>query len=149
VYRLDAFQNSCCPGIYQTPTQEILHMVNTEAGATESSNSGEVVWTYSLTFAAPCMLNLTEYKQTLNKQISGAAVTRIRETTHYLIPAADLDFGPLATRHTLERQGYMHLIMFTRRATIRRWHGDSSAPPEEAPVLFEAPINFGKPNVDI
>src|SRR5262249_31896428 len=111
VYRLDAFQHSCCPGNYQAPTQEILHLINTGSGASESSKSEDVVWTYSLTFADPCMLNLTEYKQTQKREISDTSVTRIRETTHYLIPAADLDFGPLATRHNLERQGYMRLIM--------------------------------------
>jgi len=144
VYPLDAFQQSCCPGINE-PAQEILNLVNTKSGASESSKSGEAVWTYSLNLADPCMLNLTEQKQTL----SYGTVTPIRETTHYLIPAADLEFGTFSTHHTLDRQGFMRVIMFTRRATIRRWHGDSLTPPEDAPVIFDAAINFGKPNVDI
>ena len=143
-YPLDAFQQSCCPGINE-PAQEILNLVNTKSGASESSKSGEAVWTYSLNLADPCMLNLTEQKQTL----SYGTVTPIRETTHYLIPAADLEFGAFSTHHTLERQGFMRVIMFTRRATIRRWSGVSSTPPEDAPVIFEAAINFGKPNVDV
>ena len=147
-YRLDAFQQSCCSGINET-AQAILSMVNTESGASESSKSGEAVWTYSLNLADPCMLNLTEQKQTLQKGTSDGTVTPIRETTHYLIPAADLEFGTFSTHHTLERQGFMRVIMFTRRATIRRWHGDSLTPPEDAPVIFDAAINFGKPNVDI
>jgi hypothetical protein len=68
--------------------------------------------------------------------------------THYLIPAADLEFGAFSTHNTLE-QGYMRVIMWTNRATIRRWRGDSSTPPEDAAVIFNAGINFGKPNVDI
>ena len=147
-YPLGAFQQPCCPGINET-AQEILNLVNTESGASESSKSGEAVWTYSLNFADPCMLNLTEQKQTLKKGTSEGAVTPIREITHYLIPAADLEFGAFSTHHTLERQGFMRVIMFTRRATIRRWSGVSSTPPEDAPVIFEAAINFGKPNVDI
>jgi hypothetical protein len=148
VYPLDAFQQSCCPGINE-PAQEILNLVNTKSGARESSKSGEAVWTYSLNLADPCMLNLTEQKQTLKKGTSDGTVTPIWETTHYLIPAADLEFGTFSTHHTLERQGFMRVIMFTRRATIRRWHGDSLTPPEDAPVIFDAAINFGKPNVDI
>src|SRR5262249_42896465 len=124
-------------------------LVNTQSGASESSKSGETVWTYSLNLADPCMLNLTEHKQTLKKGTSDGTVTPIREITHYLIPAADLDFGPSSTRHTLEQQVSRRVIMWTKRATIRRWRGDSSIPPEDAPVIFEAAINFGKPNVDI
>ena len=52
------------------------------------------------------------------------------------------------THNTLE-QGYMRVIMWTNRATIRRWRGDSSTPPQDAAVIFNAGINFGKPNVDI
>jgi hypothetical protein len=147
-YRLDAFQQSCCPGINETALA-ILHLVNTQSGARESSKSEEAVWTYSLNLADPCTLNLTEQKQTLKKGTSDDAVTPIRETTHYLIPAADLEFGQFSTHHTLEPQGFMRVIMFTKRATIRRWRGDSSTPPEDAPVIFDAPIDFGKPNVDI
>jgi len=146
-YRLDAFQQSCCPGINET-AQAILDMVNTESGASESSKSGETVWTYSLNLADPCMLNLTEQTQTLRKENSDGSVTPIRKITHYLIPVADLEFGAFSTHHTLQL-GYMRVIMWTNRATIRRWRGDSSTPPGDAPVIFNAAINFGKPNVDI
>jgi hypothetical protein len=145
--RLDAFQQSCCPGINET-AQAILNFVNTQSGASESSKSGETVWTYSLNLADPCMLNLTERKQTLKRGNPEGAVTAIREITHYLIPAADLEFGAFSTHHTLE-QGYMRVIMWTKRATIRRWSGDSSSPPEDAAVIFHTGINFGKPSVDI
>jgi hypothetical protein len=146
-YPLNAFRQACCPGISET-AQEIMNLVNTESGARESSKSGEAVWTYSLNLADPCVLNLTEQKQILNKGTSGEAVTPVREITHYLIPAADLEFGKFSTHHTLEPR-FMRVIMFTRRATIRRWRGDSSTPPKDAPVIFDAAINFGKPNVDI
>src|SRR5262245_51969044 len=142
-YRLDAFQQLCCPGINET-AQAILNLVNTKSGASEPSKSGEAVWTYSLNLADPCMLNLTELKQTLKKETSDGSVTPIREITHYLIPAADLEFGEFSTHHTLE-QGYMRVIMFTKRATIRRWRGNSLTPPEDASVIFAAAINFGKP----
>jgi len=149
VYPLDAFQQSCCPGTNET-AHEILNLVNTQSGASESSKSEETVWTYSLNLADhPCMLNLTEQKETLTKGTSDGTVTPIREITHYLIPAVDLEFGQFSTHHTLEPQGFMRVIMFTRLGTIRRWHGDSSTPPKDAPVLYEAAINFGKPNVDI
>src|SRR5262249_36329890 len=115
----------------------------------ESSKSGETVWTYSLNIADPCMLSLTEQKQTLKKVTSDGTVTPIREITHYLIPAADLEFGKFSTHHELEPQGFMRVIIFTRRATIRQWQGDSSTPPKDAPVMFDATINFGKPNIDI
>ena|SRR5262245_30873607 len=147
VHRLDAFQQLCCPGINET-AQEILNIVNTQAGASESSKSEVTIWTYSLNFVDPCMLNLTEQKQTLKKGAFDGTVTPVRTITHYLIPAADLEFGRFATHHTLEPQG-MRVIMWTRRLTIRRWHGDSSIPPKDAPVTVEAAINFGKPNVDI
>jgi len=146
-YRLDAFQQSCCPGINET-AQAILNLVNTQAGARESSKSGEAVWTYSLNLADPCTLHLTEQKQTMKKENSDDSVTPVRETTHYLIPAADLEFGAFSTHHKLE-QSYMRVIMWTKRATIRRWRGDSSTPPQDAAVIFDAAINFGKPNVDI
>jgi len=148
VCSLDAFQQSCCSGINETAL-EIWNLVNTQSGASESSKSGETVWTYSLNLADPCMLNLTEHKHILKKGTSDGTVTPIREITHYIIPAADLEFGPFSTHHTLEQQGYMRVIMWTRRATIRQWRGDSSTPPEDAPVIFVAAINFGKPNVDI
>ena len=146
-YRLDAFQQSCGPGINET-AQAILNLVNTQSGASESSRSGETVWTYSLNFADPCTLNLTEQKQTRKNENSDGSVTPIREITHYLIPAADLEFGQFSTHHTLEPT-YMRVIMWTRLATIRRWRGDSSTPPADAAVIFNAEINFGKPNVDI
>jgi hypothetical protein len=146
-YRLDAFQQSCCPGINET-ARAILNLVNTKSGASESSKSGETVWTYSLNLADPCTLHLTEQKLTLRKENSNGSVTPIREITHYLIPAADLEFGAFSTHHTLE-QGYMRVVLWTNRATIRRWHGHSSTPPEDAPVIFDVAINFGKPNVDI
>jgi hypothetical protein len=76
------------------------------------------------------------------------SVKPIRETTHYLIPAADLEFGEFSTHQELE-QGYMRVIMWTRQATIRRWRGESLTPPEDAAVIFHTGINFGKPNVDI
>jgi hypothetical protein len=146
-YRLDAFQGSCCPGINET-AQAILNLVNTQSGASESSRSGETLWRYSLNLADPCMLNLTEWKQTRKNENSDGSVIPTREITHYLIPAADLEFGPFATHQTLE-QDYMRVIMWTRLATIRRWRGYSSTPPEDAAVIFNAAINFGKPNVDI
>jgi hypothetical protein len=144
---LDAFQQSCCPGINETG-QVLLNMVNTESGASESSKSEETVWTYSLALADPCTLNLTEQKKTLKNRNSEGPVTSTRETTHYLIPAADLAFGRFSTHNTLKK-GFMRVILFTQRATIRRWHGDSANPPEDAAVIFDAGINFGKPNVDI
>ena len=146
-YRLDAFQQSCCPGINET-AQAILNFVNTQSGASKSSKSGETVWTYSLNFADPCTLILSEHKQILTKEMSNGSVKPIRETTHYLIPAADLEFGEFATHQKLE-PGYMRVIMWTRQATIRRWRGESLTPPEDAAVIFHTGINFGKPNVDI
>src|SRR5262249_56048917 len=88
-YRLDAFQQLCGPGINET-AQAILNLVNTQSGASESSRSGETVWTYSLNFADPCTLNLTEQKQTRKNENSDGSVAPIRATTHYLIPAPDL-----------------------------------------------------------
>src|SRR5262249_1068373 len=141
-YRLDAFPQSCCLGVNET-AQAVLNLVNTQSGSSESWKSGKAVWTYSLTLADPCMLNLTEQKDTLKNENSDGSVISIRETTHYLIPAADLEFGAFSTHHTLERPGYMRVIMWTKHATIRRWRGDSSTPPEDALVIFSAPINFG------
>ena len=89
VYRLDGFQGSCCTGINEA-TQAILYVVNTQSGASESSNSGETVWAYSLNFRDPCMLNLTEQKQILKRRTTDGSVVPIREVTHYLIPVADL-----------------------------------------------------------
>src|SRR5215468_6076396 len=83
VHPLEAFHQSCCSGIDET-AKEILILVNTQAGASESSTSGETVWTYSLNLADPCMLNLTEYRQTLPKGTAEGTVTPIRTTTHYL-----------------------------------------------------------------
>src|SRR5215470_8640357 len=81
-YRLDAYQQSCCPGFNET-AEVILNLVNTQSGASEFSK-----------------------------------------------------------HHTLE-QGYMRVIMWTKLATIRTWRGYSSTPPKDAPVLFNAAINFG------
>src|SRR5262249_31356047 len=83
-YRLDAFQGSCCPGINET-SQAILNLVNTQSGASEFSRSGETRWTYSLNLADPCMLNLTEWKQTRKNENSNGFVNPTREITHYLI----------------------------------------------------------------
>ena len=147
-YRLDALQKPCCPGINET-AQAISNVVNTQSGASETSKSEETLWTYSLNLADPCMLDLTEQKQTRKNENSGSVtVTPVREITHYLIPAADLEFGKFATHHTLEPY-FMRVIMWSRRATIRRWRGDSPIPPADAAVIYDASINFGKPNVDI
>src|SRR5689334_16162526 len=148
VYPLNAIQQWCCPAM-NVIVQDILHFVNAQSGASESLPGGTVIWTYSLTLDDPCMLNLTEEKHTVKKGISAAAVMPTREITHYLIPAGDLEFGRFSTHQTLETQGFMRVILFTRHATIRRWYGDVSIPPEDAAVLYVAEINFGKPNVDI
>src|SRR5215510_7708118 len=100
-YRLDASQQSCCAGINET-AQAILNLVNTQSGASESSKSEETFWTYSLNLADPCMLSLTEHKQTLKKENADGSVTPLREITHYLIPAADLEFGAFSTHHKLD-----------------------------------------------
>ncbi len=145
---LDAGHKALLPGIDQTE-QYILDLVNTESGATKSLQAGETSWTYSMALACPCTLQLTEELQRLNGAVPGSSTPPVREITHYLIPAADLDLGKFGTRLNLDRQGVMDVIISTERATIRRWHGDSAVMPETAPVEFEALVRFGKPNVDI
>ena len=81
--------------------------------------------------------------------VPGSSTVPVGEITHYLIPADDLDLGKFGTRVKLDRQGVMLVIISTERATIRRWHGDSAALPQDAPVGYEAPVKFGKPYVDI
>ena len=146
--KLDAAQIAFLPGIDQT-VQYILNLVNTESGATKSLQATEMRWTYSMALACPCTLTLTEELQTLNSAVPGGPTPPVREITHYLIPAADLNFGQVGTRLKLDRQGVMQVIISTERATIRRWHGDSAAVPKNAPVEYEAPVRFSKPNVDI
>ena len=144
--RVDAFRQ-LSPGLSET-AQYILNVVNTESGATRFSESGGTAWTYSLALPDPCTLNLTEERKTLNKTTSGHSVPPPTEITHYLIPAADLEFGEFSTHHTLER-GFMRVIIFANQATIRRWRGPLTTPLEDVPVVFTTSINFGKPNVDI
>jgi hypothetical protein len=146
---MDAVQQSPTAGVDQT-VQFILNVINIESGATRSVQSEDTTWAYSATFTNPCTLDLTEERQNvhLNNAADGAPIVPIRQRTHYLIPTADLEFGSFSTHHTLE-QGFMRVIIFTKHATIRRWYGDSSTAPEDAQVVFEASINFGKPDVDI
>ena len=148
VSKLDAaVHEACClPGIDQT-VQYILNLVNTESGATKSLKTGEMRWTYSIALAGRCTLILTEELQ--RPAVPGSPTVPVGEITHYLIPADDLDLGKFGTRVKLDRQGVMLVIISTERATIRRWHGDSAALPQDAPVGYEAPVKFGKPNVDI
>ena len=144
--RLDARQNACClPDIYQTG-QYILNLVNTESGATRPLPSGgAATWTYSMALVDQCTLRLTEELQRTNSSVPSSPSVQI---TNYLIPAADLDFGKLGTRLKLDRQGVMHVIVSTKRSTIRRWQADSPVMPQSARVEFVAPIRFGKHNVD-
>jgi len=141
-----------CPGI-DSPVEYILNLVNTQSGATQSLKVGETTWTYSWTYsmalADPCTLFLTEELQRVNTAGGSSPTTPVREVTHYLIPLADLNLGPLGTRLKLDRPGVMQVIIATQHATMRRWHGDSATIPPDAPVAYEAPIRFGKPNVDI
>ena len=104
-----------------------------------------------MTSEGPCTLNLTEERQTLrtNNSPDAPPPVPVRQVTHYSIPAADLRFGLFATHHVFERGGIMRVIMFARRATIRRWHGNSLTAPPDAEVVFVAPINFGKLDIDI
>ncbi|SRR5881296_222285 len=146
--QLDAGHKALLPGIDQT-VQYILDLVNTESGATKSLRTGETRWTYSMALAGPCTLELTEELQRLNGAVPGSLTAPVREITHYLIPAADLDLGKFGTRLKLDRQGVTNVIISTERATIRRWHGDSTAVPQNAPVEYEAPVRFSKPYVDI
>jgi hypothetical protein len=147
--RLDAFQLLATPGFDQT-VQYILDLVNAESGAMRSLPSGDTTWTYSMAFAAPCALDLTEERQTArpNAATAGDSIVPVREMTHYVIPAADVEFGRFSTHHVLERDGTMKVTIFTTRASIRRWSGGSSTMPFEAQAVFDASISFGKPNVD-
>lgn len=147
--RLDALQLVAGPGLEQT-VQYILDVVNMDSGATRSSPSEITTWTYSMAFAPPCTLDLTEGRQTVQSTPAplGGPVASVREITHYVIPAEDMDFGRFSTHNTLERDSTMRVTMFTTRASIRRWYGVSRTMPPEAEVVFKAAINFGKPNVD-
>jgi hypothetical protein len=135
-------------GIDQT-VQYILNLVNTESGATRSLQSGEMRWTYSMALAGRCTLMLTEELQRMNSAVGSSPATPVREITHYLIPAANLNLGKFGTRLELDPPGVMQVIISTERATIRRWHGDPAVMPLDAPVAYEAPVRFGKPSVDI
>jgi hypothetical protein len=137
-----------CRGV-DDPVQYILNLVNTESGATQFLQAGETTWTYSMALADPCTLFLTEELQRVNTAGGRGQTSRVREVTHYLIPLADLNLGPLGTRLKLDPPGVMQVIIATQHATIRRWHGDSATVPPDAPVAYEAPIRFGKPDVDI
>ena len=138
-----------CRGV-DDPLQYIVNLVNTESGATQVLQAGEITWTYSMAVAGPCTLYLTEELQRVNTARGSSPTAPVREVTHYLIPLADLNLGPLGTRIELGRPGsVMQVIIATQHATIRRWHGDSATMPPDAPVAYEAPIRFGKPNVDI
>ncbi len=148
IRQLNAIQNVFSPGMVQT-VQYILNLVNTESGATKSLGTGETRWTYSMSVADPCTLKLTEELQTLNSAVPNGSTAPVREITNYLIPAADLDFGKFGTRLKLEPPGVMRFIISTERATMRRWQGVSAAMPQNAPVEYEVPVRFGKPNVDI
>jgi hypothetical protein len=138
------------PEISQT-VQYILDVVNTESGATRSSHAEDTSWAYSMTLASPCTFNLTEERQKvrLNTLAAQSPAVAVREIIHYSIPAADMEFGEFSTHHTLEPEGFMRVIIFTRRATIQRWYGNSSTPPQDAQAVFETSITFGKPDVDI
>jgi hypothetical protein len=145
---LHAVQTALLPGMDQT-VQYILNLVNSESGATRSLQAGETRWTYSMALAGPCNLALTEEVRRINSAVTGTPTPPVSEITHYLIPAADLDFGKFGTRLKLGHDGVMHVVISTQRATIRRWHGDSGAVPQNASVEYEAPVTFGKPDVDI
>jgi hypothetical protein len=137
-----------CAGVDDT-LQYILNLVNTESGATQFLPAGETTWTYSMAVAGPCTLHLREERQIVSPARGSSPSTTVREVTHYLIPLADLNVGPLGTRLDLDRPGVMQVIIATQNATIRQWQGDSATMPSDAPVAYEAPIRFGKPYVDI
>lgn len=146
--QLGALQLVPPPGLEQT-VQYILSVVNTESGAIRSSPSENTTLSYSMTFAAPCTLALTEVRQTVQSNAAGGSpVAPVREITHYVIPAEDMDFGRFSTHNALERDGTMRVTIFTTRASIRRWYGGGSTMPPEAEVVFNAAINFGKGDVD-
>jgi hypothetical protein len=130
--------------------QYILDLINTESGATESKQSVNTTWTYSAGAAGPCVLHVREDLQRLSPPPdSTTPAVPVHETVHYLIPVADIDFGPFGTHHILDRHRVMHQTIFMNHGTIRRWTGDSPVMPQQASVEFAAPINFGKPYVNI
>jgi len=133
----------------ETTIQYILDLINTESGATESKQSVNTTWTYSAAAAGPCVLHVREDLQRLAPSYATTPAAPVRETVHYLIPVADIDFGPFGTHHTLDRHRVMHQTIFMNHGTIRRWKGDSPVMPQDASVEFAAPINFGKPYVNI
>jgi len=133
----------------ETTIQYILDLINTESGASESMRFVNTSWEYSATAAGPCVLHLQEDLQRWSPPNSTAPAAPVREIIHYLIPVADIDFGPLGTHHSLDVPRVMHSTIFMNHGTIRRWKGDSSVMPQEASVEFAAQIRFGKPYVNI
>jgi len=133
----------------ETTIQYVLDLINTESGAIESMWFVNTRWEYSATAAGPCILHLQEDLQRWSPPDSTAPVAPVREIIHYLIPVADIDFGPLGTHHSLDVPRVMHSTIFMNHGTIRRWKGDSSVMPQEASVEFAAQIRFGKPYVNI
>ena len=97
----------------------------------------------------PCTLDLTEEREDVRLSGAAGAGPPVRQFTHYLIPAADLGFGGFSTHNEFELGSFMSVVIFADHATIRRWYGDSPTPPPDAEVLYDASINFGKPDVDI
>ncbi len=128
--------------------QYVVNLVNADAGTTQTSQAGETTWTYSMANAGSCTLLLTEEVRRVNTAGSVPAAP-IREITYYLIPAADLDFGKFGTRLKLDRAGGMQVIINMEHASIRRWRGDPSIMPPDAPLGYETQIRIGKPYVDI
>jgi len=133
----------------ETTLQYILDLINTESGATVSMRSLNTSWEYSATAAGPCVLHLREDLQQWSPPDSTTPAVPVREIIQYLIPVADIDFGPLGTRHSLDPPRVMHSTIFMNHGTIRRWKGDSSIMPQDASVEFAAQIRFGKPYVNI
>ena len=138
----------CMPNM-ETTVEYILDLVNTESGATELKRSVITSWAYSMEAAGPCILHLREDLRRVSAPDSTTPTAPVRETIHYLIPVVDIDFGPLGTHNSLDWQRVMHVTIFMNHGTIRRWKGESSILPEDASVEFSAPINFGKPYVNI
>jgi len=129
--------------------QYVLDLINTESGATVSMRSVNTSWEYFATAAGPCVLHLQEDLQRWSPPDSTTPAAPVREISHYLIPVADIDFGPLGTHHLLERPRVMHSTIFMNHGTIRRWKGNSSIMPQDASVEFAAQIRFGNPYVNI
>ena len=143
-----AAQQACAPNLKQTG-QYIRDLVNTQSGATRSMRSDETTWSYSMALDGPCTLDLTEEREDVRLSGAAGAGPPVRQFTHYLIPAADLGFGGFSTHNEFELGSFMSVVIFADHATIRRWYGDSPTPPPDAEVLYDASINFGKPDVDI